>query len=372
MRNHTGRIPREVTTTLEAALADVSAARSEGITLYPRAAPARVVHRGHAGQHPASLLLGAGLVAVCCFSSWAIFARAHLPGAMSLALLTAIIMLDRLGVTLNTITLGGLAIAIGSVVDDAIIDVENIVRRLRLNRACRPPRPVAAVILDASLEVRKAIVYATFHRGAGVSAGADADRLQGSFFSPLAKSYILAILASLVVALTVTPALTLIFFSRGARETERRSCRPCSRRITGGRFTGSPAILGRPRHGGRVLRAGAFAAAFPRGAFLPDFREAISCLPCPPRRHLLPEMRRIGRQISAELIKNPHIATVEQQIGRAEQGEDPWGPHRSEFHVELKPCRATRRKRSPVRSAQSSSGSRGSSSSDDLSRRPHR
>src|SRR6476469_5210682 len=105
-----------------------------------------------------SLFLGGILVAVVLFIFLGHFRTAFISlTAIPLSLLTAIIVLDKFGVTLNTITLGGLAIAIGEVVDDAIIDVENIFRRLRENRVLPQPRPIFAVILEASLEVRTAV-----------------------------------------------------------------------------------------------------------------------------------------------------------------------------------------------------------------------
>jgi CzcA family heavy metal efflux pump len=341
MGNQYGTNTKEVTTALEAALADLQPLLDrEGITLYPRLhRPASFIENALRNiRH--SLLLGAALVAVVLFLFLGHIRTALISlAAIPLSLLTAIILLDRLGVTLNTITLGGLAIAIGSVVDDAIIDVENIVRRLRLNRGLAQPRPIAQVILDASLEVRKAIVYATFIVALVFLPVLTLTGLQGSFFAPLAKSYILAILASLVVALTVTPALTLIFFGRGARETEPPPLQTFLRRAY------ERVLHWVARHPGGVIGTVIICCVlalsrlpYLGGAFLPDFREghfvlAVSTVP----GTSLPEMLRIGRQISTELLRNPHIATVEQQIGRAEQGEDPWGPHRSEFHVELKP-----------------------------------
>ena len=110
-----------------------------------------------------SLVLGAGLVALVLvlFLADARAAAISLT-AIPLSLLAAILALDYLGLGINTLTLGGLAIALGEVVDDAIIDVENIARRLRLNRLRPDPAPVARVVLDASLEVRSSVVYATF------------------------------------------------------------------------------------------------------------------------------------------------------------------------------------------------------------------
>src|SRR6185369_3712436 len=127
--------------------------------------------------------------------------------------------LDRFGVTLNTITLGGLAIAIGEVVDDAIIDVENIFRRLRENALLPRPRSSFRVVLDASLEVRTAVVYATFIVALVFLPVLTLTGLQGKFFAPLALSYILAIMASLAVALTLTPALALLFFNKGVKDS---------------------------------------------------------------------------------------------------------------------------------------------------------
>ena len=106
--------------------------------------------------------------------------------------------------------LAGLVIALGEVVDDAIIGVENVVRRLRLNREQGSPRSPMAVVLDASLEVRSAVVYGTLIVMLVFLPVFMLQGLTGAFFQPLALSYVLAILASLGVALTVTPALCLL------------------------------------------------------------------------------------------------------------------------------------------------------------------
>src|SRR5262249_836317 len=133
--------------------------------------------------------------------------------AIPLSLLAAVVALTHLGFTLDTMTLGGLAIAVGEVVDDAIIDVENIVRRLRQNEGGGRPGIPFVVVLDASLEVRSAVVFASLVVVTVFLPVLTLTGLQGSFFAPLALAYILAILASLVVAITVTPALTLMVFS---------------------------------------------------------------------------------------------------------------------------------------------------------------
>jgi CzcA family heavy metal efflux pump len=331
----------EVTRRLEDALADLKPVFARaGITLFPRLhRPASFIEASLANiKH--SLLVGAVLVAIVLFLFLGHFRTAFISlTAIPLSLLTAVVVLDRLGVTLNTITLGGLAIALGEVVDDAIIDVENILRRLRENTTLASPRPVATVVLTASLEVRSAVVFATFIVVLVFVPVLTLSGLQGSFFAPLALSYVLAILASLVVALTLTPALTLMMFARGAGKAEtprlQRWLRGGYERLLGWVTRHSAVVIG--------LVALLCALALSRlpylgGEFLPEFREghfvlAVSMAP----GTSLPEMLRIGKQISIALLKNPRIATIEQQAGRAEQGEDPWGPHKSEFHVELKP-----------------------------------
>ncbi len=341
MSSQYGANTMEVTRALDTALEELQPVFArEGIKLYPHLhRPASFIEASLANIGH-SLLLGAALVAVVLFLFLGHIRTAFISlTAIPLSLLGAIIVLDRLGVTLNTITLGGLAIALGSVVDDAIIDVENILRRLRENSARPAPRAALEVILDASLEVRTAIVYATFIVALVFLPVLTLTGLQGSFFAPLAQSYIFAIMTSLGVALTVTPALTLLFFSRGARDAEM----PRLQRALRGGYEQILRWVARHPAGvvGTVALLCALALArlpFLGGEFLPEFREghfvlAVSTAP----GTSLPEMLRIGRRISRELLKDEHIATVEQQIGRAEQSEDPWGPHRSEFHVELQP-----------------------------------
>jgi len=177
-----------------------------------------------------SLALGGILVAVVLFLLLGSVRTAFISLiAIPLSLLTAVIVLTRFGITINTITLGGLVIALGEVVDDSIIDVENIFRRLRKflgeSKSDGSSAPsirgdIFNVVLNASLEVRSAVVYATFTVALIFLPVLMLTGLQGSFFAPLALSYILAIMASLLVALTVTPALSYLVFGKGVRRTE--------------------------------------------------------------------------------------------------------------------------------------------------------
>jgi Cu/Ag efflux pump CusA len=187
--------------------------------------------------------------------------------------------------------------------------------------------------------VRSAVGYATFIVILVFVPVLTLTGLQGSFFAPLAKAYIVAILASLVTALTVTPALTLLFFGRGTKDAAAPRLQGFLRRHY------ERALHGVAAH--PFILIGAVVVfvvlALSRvttlgGEFLPEFREGhfvlgVSTAP----GASLEESMRIGAQISKRLLANPHIATVEQQIGRAELGEDTWGPNKSEFHVDLKP-----------------------------------
>jgi CzcA family heavy metal efflux pump len=341
MASQFGTNTMDVTIDLEAALAEMKPVfEREGITLYPRLhRPATFIENAIRNMRH-SLVLGGILVAVTLFLLLGSVRTAFISlTAIPLSLLTAVIVLERMGITINTITLGGLAIALGEVVDDAIIDVENVFRRLRQNKTLAHPRPVFRVVLDASLEVRSAVVYATFIVALVFLPVLTLTGLQGSFFAPLALSYILAIMASLLVALTLTPALTYLLFDKGARKTEEPHLQHVLKAIYRwglGFTTRWPRTI-------ILVVAVICIAALTRlssfgGEFLPEFREGhfvLQVFTAPGTS--LPEMIRIGGQISRELLQHPGIDTVEQQVGRAELGEDPWGPHRSEFHVELKP-----------------------------------
>jgi CzcA family heavy metal efflux pump len=341
MSSQYGANTMEVTKSLEAALDEMKPVfEKQGITVYPRMhRPATFIEAALRNMKH-SLVLGGILVAVVLFLLLGSVRTACISlVAIPMSLLTAVMVLEKCGITVNTITLGGLAIALGSVVDDSIIDVENIFRRLRENKTLAQPRPVFDVVLGASLEVRRAIIYATFIVVLIFLPVLTLTGLQGSFFAPLALSYILAILASLLTALTLTPALAFLFFDKGVSQ-------PMEPRLQRWLKTGYRRGLGFIARWPRLiigLVAVACVAAATRlpffgGELLPKFREGhfVLQVSTPPGTSLL-EMLRVGTQISRDLLQNEHVATVEQQVGRAELGEDPWGPHRSEFHVELKP-----------------------------------
>src|SRR5712691_1044975 len=206
----------EVTQAAEKALEEfATAAEGEDIVVHPRLfRPANFIETG-VRNIGTSLLIGGVLVAVVLFLFLLDLRTSFISlTAIPLSLFTAVIILDWFGATLNTLTIGGLAIAIGEVVDDAIIDVENIIRRLRENRSRPDPLPVFQVVLDASLEIRNSVVYATFVVALVFLPVLTMSGVQGRIFAPLGIAYICAIMASLAVALTVTPALCLIMLRR--------------------------------------------------------------------------------------------------------------------------------------------------------------
>ncbi len=197
MSSQYGANTMEVTKALEVALEEMKPVfEKEGIKLYPRLhRPATFIESALRNMKH-SLAWGGILVAVVLFLLLGSVRTACISlTAIPLSLLTAVIVMEKFGITINTITLGGLAIALGEVVDDSIIDVENIFRRLRENKALAQPRPIFSVVLGASLEVRRAVVYATFIVALIFLPVLTLTGLQGSFFAPLALSYILAILA---------------------------------------------------------------------------------------------------------------------------------------------------------------------------------
>jgi CzcA family heavy metal efflux pump len=259
--------------------------------------------------------------------------------AIPLSLLAAVGVLQHMGLTLNTMTLGGFAVALGVLVDDAIIGIENIMRRLRENALLSAPRPSLEVITEASLEVRGPVIYATVVVIAVFLPELFTTSVQGHFVGPLALSFIFAVVASLIVALTATPALCALMLRRPDTHTEARwltRLKSWQRSAVQAAFVHLKITLVVLF----VLVVAALAALpFLGGTFMPDFREGhfVMQVSSSVTGTSLDEMLNVGRRISKEVLALPYVQSIEQQIGRAELSEDTWGPHRSEFHVELKP-----------------------------------
>jgi len=330
-----------VTRAVERALAALEPAlRAQGITVYPALhRPANFIERA-LGNLRESLALAAVLILAVLYvflRDW----RASLIAftAIPLSLLAAVAVLNRMGLTLNTMTLGGFAVALGVLVDDAIIGIENIMRRLRENAGLQSPRPRLEIIRDASLEVRGPVIYATLVVIVVFLPVLFTSSIQGRFVGPLALSFIFAVVASLVVALTSTPALCALLLRRHDERPEARWLQTLKvwQRRSVQRIGAHLRLTMLTLIGLAVLAVAAL--PFLGGTFMPDFREGhfvlqvSSSIP----GTSLDEMLALGKRISADVLALPYVKSIEQQVGRAELGEDTWGPHRSEFHVELKP-----------------------------------
>ncbi|MBN9094640.1 MULTISPECIES: efflux RND transporter permease subunit [Pandoraea] len=291
-----------------------------------------------------ALLVGAALVIAVLFLFLLNVRTAVISAvAIPLSLLVAIIVLTAFGVSLNTMTLGGLAIALGEVVDDAIIDVENIYRRLRQNQTFPTPQPAYRVVLRASLEVRSAVVFATFIVMLIFLPVLTLSGVAGKLFAPLGIAYILAVLASLGVALTVTPALALALLVGGPlpqhepRLIARLKARYAALLLTVEQHVRSVMIAV-----GLMCVVALGSLPLLSGNFIPELREGhyIVHMGLAPGTSLAESMR-VGARVSQVLMKVPGVRLVAQRAGRAHGVVDPTGVQLSEFEVDLAPMSAT-------------------------------
>ena len=330
-----------VTRNAEQALDDLRPAlEREGVTLQPDLfRPANFVATSIHNIRNSLLFGGVLIILVLFLFLYDVRTAAISCVAIPLSLLAAIVIMDKMGYPLNTMTLGGLAIAIGEVVDDAVIDVENILRRLRQNAASDHPLPPFDVVLSASLEVRSAVVYATFAVALIFTPILTLSGLAGRIFAPLGIAYILSILASLLVALTVTPALSLLLLGhRNLRSAEP----PLARWLRAHYVRILEKIEEAPRlvigAAAIVTLCGFATIPFFSASFLPELHEGhfIVHMIGVPGTSLDQSLLR-GRQVTAALLKLPFIRSVGQRVGRAELSYDTWGPYYSEMEVDLKP-----------------------------------
>ncbi len=260
--------------------------------------------------------------------------------AIPLSLIAAALVLHYWGATINTMVVAGLVIALGEVVDDAIIDVENIQRRLRQNALQPQPAPVYDVVLQASLEVRSAVVYASLIVTLVFVPILFLDGVAGSFFRPLAIAYILAILASLAVALTVTPALSLMLLPRAAGQQRRES--PLSHYLQQVYMRMLPPLVARPSMCVAIIAAtfvGTVVAVAQLGEeFLPNFQETDFLMHWVEKPGAsLDAMRRITVQASRELRAIPGVRNFGSHIGRAEVADEVVGPNFTELWISVDP-----------------------------------
>lgn len=302
----------------------------------------------------AALRDGALLVVIILFiflASWraTVISLAALP----LSLVGGVLVLQALGITFNTMTLGGFTIAVGSLVDDAIIDVENFIRRLRENRRLPPAmrRPVAEVVYEASVEVRSAILYATLVIILVFVPLFFLSGLEGRMLAPMGIAYVAAIAASLLVAVTVTPALSVVLLKGRAAlpESEGSVIRPLERLYR----RALVGCLDRPR----AVLATALAAVVAALAvlpllgrsFLPEFNEGaltVGVVTLPGTS--LAESDRLGRRMEGALLGVPEVATTTRRTGRADRDAHAQDVSASEIDVTLDLSRTGRSREAVV------------------------
>jgi CzcA family heavy metal efflux pump len=262
--------------------------------------------------------------------------------AIPLSFVVAMLVLNYFGITVNTMTLGGLAVAIGLVVDDSIVDVENVFRRLRENRLKPIPDPPLRVIYRASAEVRNSIVFATIIIVLVFLPLLSLEGMEGRVFQPLGLAFIIALTASLLVSLTVTPALCAFLLARAGRHAA--NIEKDTWLVHHLKRLDAPVVRWAIRHSvpvilGAVLMVVAAGALFPflGREFLPPFNEgSLSISAILPPGTGLKESNRIGAAIEKTLLSVPEVVHTGRRTGRAEMDEHAEGVHYSEIDVGMK------------------------------------
>ncbi|MGE4218555.1 MAG: efflux RND transporter permease subunit, partial [Alphaproteobacteria bacterium] len=256
--------------------------------------------------------------------------------AIPVSVLITFVVFRWVGLSLNTMTLGGLAIAIGELVDDAVVDVENIYRRLSENRLLPNPRPALTVIADASQEVRSGIVQSTMIIIVVFVPVFAIPGIEGMFFAPLGVAYIVSIFASLIVSLTLTPVLCSYFLPQMKRLSHQESW--FVRQLKRGNRWLLERVLNRPAPfvvgvGVACFLAISIVPTIPR-AFLPRFNEGSIMIEMALEPGIsLEESVRIARVAERVLLGIPEIVSVGRRTGRAENDELAQGVHLSELET---------------------------------------
>lgn len=259
--------------------------------------------------------------------------------AIPCSLIVAALALHYRGGTLNTMILAGLVIAIGEVVDDAIVDVENIIRRLRLNRLLDTPKSAFAVVLEASIEVRSAVLYGSLIVVLVLLPVFFLPGLSGAFFRPLALSYILAILASLLVALTITPALCLIMLPKASLHQKES---PLLTWLKRGYAKTLPPLINKPHWAviavACLLIGSGILVPMLGEEFLPNFKEYDFLMHFVEKPGTSVEaMDRITIRASKELRSIKGVRNFGSHIGRAEVADEVVGTNFTELWISIDP-----------------------------------
>ena len=323
---------------VETALDEIEQTLPEGVKLHKELFRQATFIEATVENLRAALLQGAGIVTAVLFIFFLSFRPSFVSFlAMPFSLLLAVIVLRALDVGINAMTLGGMSVALGGVVDDAIIDVENIYRRLRENRQRAVPDSNLRVIYRASMEIRASIVYATLITMVVFLPVFFLSGPEGRIFTPLGLSYCIAIFASLLVAFTQTPVLCSLFLTSGRLLAKESATSTALKSVY--RVILRPAL----RHPWWVvgcavaMLCGTMALIPSLGReFLPRFHEgnfivAMTALP----GTSLDESMRLGQQVQERLLTYPEVVSVVQRVGMGEVGEEVSPVNFSEFDITL-------------------------------------
>jgi len=314
--------------------------KGRGISLYPALhQPANFIELSLTGLLRAMAIAGflilVALILLLRDGRSAFIALVSIP----LSLIAATAVLHYFGFTLNTMTLSGFVVALGVLVDDAVVGIENILRRLKDNTRANPAKPRVAVIRDAVIEVHGPIFYATVVVLLVFLPALLSSSVQGRLVGPLALAFVLAVLVSLAVALTLTPALAeLLLYPEDAHVDA--AWLGFLKRAQGYTIGFVYRFLHVAIFAVAILFLGALAILPQLGAsFLPEFKEGhlVVQVTADLPDTSIAEMTSLGRRISRDVLALPYISTIEQRVGRAVGSDDIWGPHQSEFQIELKP-----------------------------------
>ncbi len=334
-----GANTHSVTLAIESALQDLKPALSqEHVVLHEGLfRPANFIETAIKGVRT-DILIGSLLVITILFLFLFNVRTAFISAtAIPLSLLTAIIVLGYFNIGLNIMVLGGLAIALGEVVDDAIIDTENIFRRLRENRLLEKPLSNFKVVYEASMEVRSSVVYATIIVALVFVPLLTLSGVAGKLFAPLGLAYITAIMASLVVALTITPALCYMLLGSAKLDS---GDSPIIKAIKKNYVK----LLYQIEKYYKLILSGSFLFIALGLAILLLFKSQF--IPALHEGHFIMHMTavpgtseheslRLGKKVSSVLRKIDGVKSVTQWVGRAPNGADTFGTHYSEFEIEI-------------------------------------
>ncbi|HET9532960.1 MAG TPA: efflux RND transporter permease subunit, partial [Blastocatellia bacterium] len=328
----------EVTEQIETTLAGLKSSLPPDVTIDTKAFQQADFIKRAIGNVQSALIEGGVMVMVVLFLFLWNFRTTFISlTAIPLSLLTAVLVMNYFGLSINTMTLGGLAIAIGELVDDAIVDVENVFRRLKQNAQSAIPQPVLKVIYSASSEIRNSIVFATLIIVLVFLPLFSLGGFEGRMFAPLAFAYIISILASLIVALTITPVLCYFLLARSSVIREEKD----SRLVTWLKARYSRTLNWTLRHPYQIIGASAAMLIitillFPLMGreFLPPFNEgALNINANMPPGTSLAESNRIGSIIEEMLRQTPEVVSTTRRTGRAELDEHAAGVNTSEIEV---------------------------------------